>query len=234
MSVGFRAVRWNRQKLVYDAILIAGVALYITSYLIVANWLYPPKDQPAAIDLRIRAFGSCAFLLLSVILSIGPLARLDRRFLLLLYNRRHLGVLTFCVAMLHAWFMIEWYLVQNNLPNLAAELTKWADYQKFIGFPFKVFGIGALLILFLMAATSHDFWLAFLTPRVWKGLHMGVYFAYGLVVMHVSLGAMQDGGVVISAVLAVVAGKVIAMHLLADWRERSIDRGSGAGVEEWL
>jgi len=42
-----------------------------------------------------------------------------------------------------------------------------------------------------MAATSHDFWLAFLTPAVWKALHMGLYAAYGLVVMHVALGAMQ-------------------------------------------
>ena len=28
MSAGFRAVQWNRAKLVYDAILLAGVALY--------------------------------------------------------------------------------------------------------------------------------------------------------------------------------------------------------------
>ena len=43
-----------------------------------------------------------------------------------------------------------------------------------------------------MAATSHDYWLAFLSPRVWKALHMALYVAYGLVVMHVALGAMQD------------------------------------------
>ena len=41
-----------------------------------------------------RAFGSCAFLMLTLILCIGPLARLDARFLPLLYNRRHFGVLT--------------------------------------------------------------------------------------------------------------------------------------------
>ena len=118
MSVGFRAVQWNRAKLVYDAILLAGVALYIGTYLIVAHWLDPPKDLPAAIDLRIRAFGTCAFLMLTIILSIGPLARLDRRFLPLLYNRRHFGVLTFFVALAHVWFMIEWFAVQNSLPNL--------------------------------------------------------------------------------------------------------------------
>ena len=35
---------------------------------------------------------------LTIILSFGPLARLDRRFLPLLYNRRHFGVLTFFVV----------------------------------------------------------------------------------------------------------------------------------------
>ena len=55
--------------------------------------------------------------MLTAILAIGPLARLDRRFLPLLYNRRHLGVMTLAVALLHAWSMIDWYLVQNALPN---------------------------------------------------------------------------------------------------------------------
>jgi len=44
-----------------------------------------------------------------------------------------------------------------------------------------VLGIAALLVLFVMAATSHDFWLSFLTPPVWKALHMSLYAAYGLV-----------------------------------------------------
>src|SRR6266446_5710786 len=151
MSAGFRAVQWNRAKLVYDGILLAGVVLYIGAYLTLVYWLDPPKDLPAAIDLRIRAFGSCAFLMLTVILSIGPLARLDRRFLPLLYNRRHFGVLTFVIASLHVWFMLEWYAVQGTLPNLLTELMTWADYRKFIGFPFKVLGIAALGVLFLMA-----------------------------------------------------------------------------------
>jgi len=203
MSAGFRAVQWNRAKLVYDGILLAGVVLYIGAYLTLVYWLDPPKDQLAAIDLRIRAFGTCAFFMLTVILSIGPLTRLDRRFLPLLYNRRHFGVLTFFVVLLHASFMVEWYALQNALPSLYDELTKVSDYGKFIGFPFKALGLVALLILFLMAATSHDYWLVFLTPPVWKGLHMALYVAYGLVVMHVALGVMQyDHNPFIPAMLA--------------------------------
>src|SRR5258708_21787195 len=108
MSAGFRAVQWNRTKLVYDGILLAAVVLYIGAYLTLVYWLDPPKDQPAAIDLRIRAFGTCAFFMLTVILSIGPLARLACRFLTLLYTRRHFGLLSFLVLLLHASFLVEW------------------------------------------------------------------------------------------------------------------------------
>jgi hypothetical protein len=50
--------------------------------------------------------------MLTIVLSIGPLARLDRRFLPLLYNRRHFGVLTFLVALAHASFMLATYRVR--------------------------------------------------------------------------------------------------------------------------
>ena len=235
MSAAFRAVQWNRTKLVYDGILLAGVALYIGAYMILAYWLDPPRDLPAAIDLRIRAFGSCAFFMLTIILSIGPLARLDRRFLPLLYNRRHFGVLTFFVALAHASFMVEWFAVQDALPSFYDELSKVSDYGKFIGFPFKALGILTLLILFLMAATSHDYWLVFLTPPVWKGLHMAVYAAYGLVVMHVSLGIMQtDRNPLIPTMLASGFVIVTLLHLVAGWRERSGDRAGARGSDGWL
>jgi len=145
MSVGFRAVQWNRAKLVYDGILLAGVVLYIASYLVLTHWLEPPKDLLAAVDLRIRAFGSCAFIMLTIILCIGPLARLDRRFLPLLYNRRHFGVLTFFIAAFHAWSMVEWFAVQNALPNLVQEFTDWPNYLKFIG-RVGVFSIGDMIL----------------------------------------------------------------------------------------
>src|SRR5262245_32063614 len=235
MSVGFRAVQWNRAKFVYDAILLAGVALYIGAYMSLVYWLDPPKDLPAAIDIRIRAFGTCAFFMLTIILSIGPLARLDRRFLPLLYNRRHFGVLTFLVALAHAWFMIEWFAAQNALPSLYDEVSKLSDYGKFIGFPFKMLGLAALVILFLMAATSHDYWLVFLTPPAWKCLHMALYVAYGLVVMHVALGVMQyDRNPLIPTMLAGGFSCVTVLHLVAGWRERTGDRCAMSAGDGWL
>ncbi len=80
MSVGFRAVQWNRDKLVYDGVLLAAVALFIAGFAAIHWQWHPPKNLPDAIDIWIRAFGTCAFFMLTAILAIGPLARLARRF----------------------------------------------------------------------------------------------------------------------------------------------------------
>ena len=76
MSVKYVPVIWNRNKLVYDAIVLAGIAVYIYAFLRLGGGF---DDLTRPVDgavLRMRAFGSCAFFLLTVILCIGPLARL--------------------------------------------------------------------------------------------------------------------------------------------------------------
>jgi nitrite reductase/ring-hydroxylating ferredoxin subunit len=114
-------------------------------------------------------------------------------------------------------------------------MTNMAAYGKFIGFPFKALGLAALLVLFLMAATSHDFWLAFLTPPIWKALHMALYLAYGLVVMHVALGIMQyDHTPLIPLMLIAGFGTVTALHLVAGWRERRGEAGGAATADGWI
>jgi nitrite reductase/ring-hydroxylating ferredoxin subunit/DMSO/TMAO reductase YedYZ heme-binding membrane subunit len=233
MSAGFRAVQWNRDKLIYDGVLLVAVALFLSAFAAIHWQLHPPGSLADAIDIWIRATGTCAFVMLTAILTIGPLARLDRRFLPLLYNRRHFGVLTFLIAATHGWLMIQWYIADGSLANLPAELTKFEDYGKFIGFPFKSLGIAALLVLFAMAATSHDFWLAFLTPPVWKWLHMAVYVAYGLVVMHVALGIMQyERTTLIPLMLIGSLAAVVVLHAVAGLRER--DRGYTLAPDGWL
>ena len=235
MSVGFQAVQWNRAKYIYDAVLLLGVAAYIGGFMYIGAQLHPPKNLPEWIDLRIRALGTCAFLMLTIILSIGPLARLNPKFIPLLYNRRHFGVLTFIIAAFHAWSMVEWFAIQNALPSLIQELTNWPNYFKFIGFPFKALGLIALVVLLLMAATSHDYWLNFLGPPVWKALHMAIYFAYGIIVLHVALGAVQtDRGLFIPLLVGISSTVVALLHLLAGQRERAGDRGTAAAGDGWL
>jgi nitrite reductase/ring-hydroxylating ferredoxin subunit/DMSO/TMAO reductase YedYZ heme-binding membrane subunit len=225
MSAGFSAVQWNQRKIVYDAILIAGVVLFVGAFMVAGALRNPPAEAPAWINLRIKALGTCAFTMLTIILMIGPLARLSPRFLPLLYNRRHFGVLTFFVALAHAYSVVDWFAVQGAMGDLMNEMVASPGYGKFIGFPIKALGLFGLSILFLLAATSHDFWLAFLTPRVWKALHMLLYVAYGVLVMHVALGVMQeDQRIHIPLLLGGSFALVTGLHLAAAWRERETAR----------
>ena len=66
-----------------------------------------------------------------------------------------------------------------------------------------------------MAATSHDFWLHNLSPKVWKSLHMLVYFAYALIVAHVLLGTGFEEGGLSNILVGVGAIIVVGSHILA-------------------
>ena len=213
-------VQWGANKYVYDAVVLLCIVAYVLIFLrlgAAAAEVTRPIDGQI---LRIRAFGSCAFLMLTVILCIGPLARLDRRFLPLLYNRRHFGVLTALVALTHAVYVLNWYFAFSPTPPLEGLLSANTSYGQFLGFPFEAFGIFALLALAVLAATSHDFWLAFLSAPVWKALHLLIYPAYAAVVAHVSLGYLQDAK---NPTFALVAGGgafiVSGLHVLA-WLRR--------------
>jgi nitrite reductase/ring-hydroxylating ferredoxin subunit/DMSO/TMAO reductase YedYZ heme-binding membrane subunit len=233
MSARHLPVGWNRAKIVYDAVLVLGVVGYLLAYL----WLAPGlQDSARAVDgptLMMKAFGSCAFLLLTFTLGIGPLARLDRRFLPLLYNRRHLGVVTFLVALSHAMAALDWYFAFSPTPSFVALLTAEPAH----GLPVVPLGLGALLILFALAATSHDFWLRYLTPPVWKALHLLVYLAYALIVAHVAFGQLQNEGLSpLAIVVAASAAVLLALHLaagIAAWREEAATAPPHPGAP-WL
>lgn len=188
MSATYTTVQWNRQKRRYDRIMLSLIALYLLTFVLLQLIFYPNTTPETLI---IRATGTLAFLMLHVILSIGPLARLDKRFLPLLYNRRHLGVTTFLIGATHGIFNIVQFHTLGYVDPLVSLFASNTDYTSFQDFPFQVLGFFALIILFLMAATSHDFWLKNLHPRIWKSLHMMVYVAYALLVLHVMLGAVQ-------------------------------------------
>ena len=221
MSHQYQAIAWNRQKRVYDIVLVAGVTLYLTLFIEVSAFLFP---YATATTLIIRAAGSAAFLLLHIVLCIGPLCRLDPTFLPLLYNRRHLGVVTFVLGAIHSVAAIRQFHSLGDKDPLVSVLTSNQDFRSLPDFPFQQLGFLALIILFLMAATSHDFWLRNLTPPLWKTLHMLVYMAYALLVGHATLGLLQSET---SALLAVSTGvgllTVITLHVAAARREAKVD-----------
>lgn len=225
MSHGYAAVLWNRQKRLYDLVLAGGIVLFLGIFVAVGALRFPGLTIET---LLIRALGTCAFLLLHGVLCLGPLARMDARFLPLLYNRRHLGVATFLVGLAHGTFSLVQFHAFGNANPLVSLLASEGGPAGLSRFPFQPLGFAALLVLFLMAATSHDFWLANLSAPAWKRLHMAVYGAYALLVMHVALGVLQaERHPVYVVALAAGCGTVVALHLAAGWREVSRDAETG-------
>ncbi|MGH7457074.1 MAG: Rieske 2Fe-2S domain-containing protein, partial [bacterium] len=115
MSLSYQAVSWNRQKKIYDTVLAIGVMLYLALFFTIGFVTHP---NATAETLLIRGFGTAALLLLHIILSIGPLCRLNPRFLPLLYNRRHLGVTMFILALAHGAFSIIQFHSQGDVNPL--------------------------------------------------------------------------------------------------------------------
>ena len=190
MSHGYVPVQVNRFKIGFDVVVIALIAVYTQVFQSLARTVFTGNERLLTETIGMRAWGSCGLLLLTLILSIGPLARLDRRFLPLLYNRRHLGVITFFVLAYHAMQVVDWYHANSPIPRWEALFLHDNGVHP-ASLPFQIFGVAALLYLFVMAATSHDFWNKNLGARGWKALHMGVYGVYALSVLHVAFGAMQ-------------------------------------------
>ncbi len=221
MSAKYVTVQWTKRKIIYDAMVVLGTAVYIALFTMIGHAARPDVSGPI---LDMRAYGSCAFLMLTIILCLGPLARIDKRFLPLVYNRRHFGVAMFLVAAVHAWKVLSFYHAYSDVPELVSLLTNDASFTK-SSWPFQLFGSWALLIVFVMAVTSHDFWQKTLGGTTWKSLHMLVYVAYALAVLHVAYGALQlETHWAYATLVCAAAGTVIGLHLVAGARSNALDR----------
>ncbi|MDD9885267.1 MAG: ferric reductase-like transmembrane domain-containing protein [Gammaproteobacteria bacterium] len=254
MSHAYVAVNWNRRKVIYDACVWAGIAAFVGVFVAASFAMHGGggdipgataagggdisgataaaggetataariETTPSAITIWMRALAACGFWMLTVILCIGPLARLDRRFLPLLYNRRHFGVSLFAVALIHGALAVYWYHSFGVLNPIVSVFTSGG------ALPFQAFGAVALALLFLLAATSHDYWNAAL-GATWKALHMLIYPAYALVIAHIAL----QGGDGLPPAVAVASVLVVGgLHLAAAFSKRdgvaALD-GSDAG-----
>ncbi len=230
MSASYRAIDWNRQKRLYDLTLTGGIVLALATFIGVSLAVSP---ESTAETLILRATSVTALVLLHVVLAIGPLARLDVRFLPLLYNRRHLGVTLFLLALVHGVFaVVQFHALGDENPLVSVFTAYRRDYQVVADgqvvvahLPFEPFGVGALAILFAMAATSHDFWLRNLGASFWKALHLGVYAAYGLVLAHVAFGVIQSERSVVYPTLLFAGFVVLAgLHIAAARKEAAADK----------
>jgi methionine sulfoxide reductase heme-binding subunit len=230
MSQTFVTVQWNRRKYVYDAFVIGGIAIYLWLFRWMSQIVLSGDHAITPEILGMRAWGSCAFLMLTAILCLGPLARLDSRFLPLVYNRRHFGVIFFVVAANHARQVLDFYHAYGGVSTIESLLSNDVVFTG-ASAPFQLFGAAALAIFVVMAATSHDFWQKVLGGRVWKSLHMLVYAGYALVVAHVAFGALQFEtspwltGVVVGSVVL-----VSGLHVAAARRSTTADQTPAGSI----
>ena len=217
MGASYSAISWNRQKKIYDWIIFSFCVIYLTTFILLTAIFNPNYTFETVL---IRSTSTLAVLILHVILSIGPLTRINKRFFPLLYNRRHLGVTMFCIILVHGAFGILQFHSLGNVNPFVSLFTSNTHYGSVADFPFQALGFFALSIFFLMAITSHDFWLHNLSPKVWKTLHMFVYLAYFLVVMHVMLGVIQyETNPVFIIIMIIGAITLITLHLIAGTKE---------------
>ena len=228
MSASYRAVGWNSFKKRYDIVMVLGVALFLVAFVGISM----ARSSTWSFEiLLMRATAVASLILLHMILAIGPLARLDNRWLPLLYNRRHLGVTMFLLALIHAVLAILTYHVGSTMNPIVSVFTTDAGLRM-SAFPFQAFGFCALIILFVMAATSHDFWLANLTAPVWKTLHMTVYVAYGLLVVHVAFGIIQAETSWISGTFMGLGVVLISgLHVYSGWCQAGLDPNNDEEAE---
>ncbi|MEM1416254.1 MAG: Rieske 2Fe-2S domain-containing protein [Myxococcota bacterium] len=236
MSHGYVPVQWTRPKIVFDVFVALLIVAAQQSFLAVTAATHTGATGALTREIvAMRAWGSTAFVLLTIILCIGPAARLDRRFAPLLYNRRHLGVAMWVVALMHVREVLGYYY--NYTGNYPWQLMAVFDPAADVAFtrwsvPFPLFGLVALVQITLMAVTSHDFWQKTLGGTAWKWLHMGVYGAYALLVVHVVAGAMLSERH--PFVLAVVGGSIAlvgGLHLVAARRSADPSEPSVRFVE---
>src|SRR5262249_36053014 len=147
MSVQYSAVKWNRHKRIYDYTLLAGILLYLGLFFLAGKLAWPGSPGISDEVLLIRALGTCAFLLLHVVLCIAPRPRVTRRVLPLLYTRRHLGVATFLVGLFHGALATGYYHAFGRLNPLVSLLSTNTHFDSLTAFPFEILGVLALLIL---------------------------------------------------------------------------------------
>ena len=233
MGLDYQFVLWNKDKKTYDKIIVVSMLLYLILF---ATITLVFNSETSIETLILRAFGSLAIVLLHIILMIGPLSRLNTRFLPILYNRRHLGVCMFITALIHGGFALIQFHALGDTNLFYSLFTSNLDYNSLTNFPFQVLGFFALLILFVMASTSHDFFLKNLSPSVWKRLHMLVYLAYALIIAHVFLGAFQQETSPFTIGFLIVGFLIIGgLHIITSFIEAKIDNPIvQKDVQGWL
>ena len=155
--------------LVFSVLLSAFVVCWLRARLVGDQLFYIRTEQ---------AYGFIAVAYLYLALIISPVEKVvgKREWVKgLLFTRRAIGVSAAYFAVLHMVVALWGQIGGLGGVALLPERFVWA-----IGF-----GAVALIVLLLMAATSFDAVVTYMTFRRWKWLHRFVYLASVLIILHV-------------------------------------------------
>lgn len=173
------------QAVIGKPVMFDNLRFYILSFSVVASLaivaglrLLVESDQLYAIRLQ-QVFGFTSLGFWYVALLISPLGFVigKQRVGWLIFGRRAIGVSAFYFALLHGLVALTAQLGGiSQLGNLP-EIFQWS----------LAFGTVSFVILLLMALTSFDAVVRWMTFRKWKWLHRLTYLAGILVIIHVWL-----------------------------------------------
>ncbi|MSR85335.1 hypothetical protein EXS71_02775 [Candidatus Uhrbacteria bacterium] len=139
----------------------AFISLLIGLTFLISRVLFRELDETT---LAIRTSALSSFALLNIVLLVGPWSRFSKHVLHWYKHRRHLGVVTFFLGLLHFSLIFSIYFQRSF------ETT-------FMAF-FTFFGFTGLFVMFFMALTSFDWQQKHVGKTRWMWLHLGVLIAY--------------------------------------------------------
>lgn len=135
-----------------------------------------------------RAMGDASFVILAVILSIGPLARLWPPASQFTSWRRELGIWFALLALLHGFLIMNgwahWSILRFLGYEFVPQLDRWARLEPGFGLA-NLLGLTALIWALVLMATSSDWAVKKLGSASWKWLHAGAYIIFYLITLHV-------------------------------------------------
>ena len=126
-----------------------------------------------------KAFGSAGFMVIAIVLLIGPLSRLYQRFDPWIIYRKELGIVGFIAALAHT--IISLFLLPDKF--------QLASFFKFVSFnrglvPF-LFGITSILVFCILTVMSFDTVIRRMNKEVWwRWQYRGVRIAAILLFLH--------------------------------------------------
>lgn len=176
------------------------IALVVAGAFFISQTLFSSGDERY---LALQTAAVTSFTFLNVVLWIGPWSRFVPRVRTWYRHRRHLGVVTFFLALLH-FSLVLGYIFNYSLRATYSAL-------------FTLFGFTGLFLLFFLALTSFDWQQKHVGNTRWKWIHLGMFILYLVGFVTALFNARAQGAKVESYQWLVFAAFFLFWVIVAPW-----------------